>query len=221
MLIPILLIVGSYLWAAIPTAYLVARYRKGIDIRRYGSGNMGATNVMTHVGKRTGFLLGTFDCLGKGTLPVVAANLMDQSLAVQAGAGLAAIAGHNWSPYVGFTGGRGVATAIGVVFGFQMWYEFLILAFVMGAIGLLLFRETGFWTFMSMLALPVLAFIFDRPPEVLYMTLGIGGLLVLKRLTANWERPTSQYPLANILVYRVLWDRDVPKKAEWTRRRPM
>jgi glycerol-3-phosphate acyltransferase PlsY len=221
MLSSILLIVGSYLWAAIPTAYLVARYRKGIDIRRYGSGNMGATNVMTHVGKRTGFLLGTFDCLGKGTLPVVAANLMDQSLAVQAGAGLAAIAGHNWSPYVGFTGGRGVATAIGVVFGFQMWYEFLILAVVMGAIGLLLFRETGFWTFIAMLALPVLAFLFREPPELIYMSLGIGGLLILKRLTANWERPASRYPLANILVYRVLWDRDVPKKAEWTRRRPM
>ena len=216
-----LFIVGAYLLGAVPSAYLVSRYRKGIDIRRYGSGNVGAANVMTHVGMRTGWLLGTFDCLAKGALPVALANLLDQSYAVQAGTGLAAIAAHNWSPYIRFTGGRGVATAIGVVLGAYMWPEILILTVVLGGLGRLIFRDTGFWTFISVLLLPVLASLFDRPPEILYMTLGIGGLIVTKRLTANWQRPSSEYPLIKVLGCRVLWDRDVPKKIQWTGRRPL
>ena len=110
-----LLILGAYLWGSVPSTYVAARYLRGIDIREFGSGNVGSANFMAHVGRRTGFLLGTSDCLVKGTLPVVVAKLLDQSLGVQAGVGLAAIAGHNWSPYIRFTGGRGVATAIGVV----------------------------------------------------------------------------------------------------------
>ena len=216
-----LMILGSYLWGAVPSAYLVARYRKGIDIRRYGSGNVGATNIMVHVGKWTGFFLGTFDCLAKGTLPVVVANLMDMSLAVQVSAGLVALVGHNWSPYIGFTGGRGVATAIGIVFGMAMWYEFLILGVVMGAIGRLIFHETGVWTLVAALALPVLAFAFDRPPEILFMTLAITLLLILKRLTSNWTRPSSEYPLVKVMMYRALWDRDVPKKMQWIGRSPL
>ena len=227
MLTAALFIAGAYLWGAIPSAYLAGRYLKGIDIRRYGSGNIGAANVMSQVGKGTGWLIGTFDCLGKGALPVfLAAYVFEESLAIQVATGLAAIAGHNWSPYIRFTGGRGVAPAVGVVFGFQMWWEFLILTVVMGAIGRLLFRETAFWTFVSILLLPLLAFLFDRftpvdrSPEVLYMTLGIAVLLLAKRLTANWERPPNDAPLIMVLMYRLLWDRDVARQTQWTERRP-
>ncbi len=214
-----LLIVGAYLWGAVPVSYLVGRYRKGIDIRDYGSGNVGATNLMTHVGARTGFLVGVFDCLAKGTLPVVVARLLDLPESVQAAAGLAAIAGHSWSPYLRFTGGRGVATAVGVIFGFLMWQEMLILAVVLAA-GRLLFRDTGLWTLVSLLALPVLARMFDEGPEIVMMTLGIGALLMAKRLTANWERPDPRYPVAQVLAFRALWDRDVPRKHQWTDRQP-
>ena len=221
MLEGVLYAVGAYLWGAVPTAYLVGRYVKGIDIRKYGSGNVGATNVMTHVGMRTGFLLGTFDCLAKGTLPVVAAKLLDQSLAVQVTMGLVAMAGHSWSPYLQFTGGRGVATAVGVVLGMAMFWEFLVLTVVMGAIGRLIFRETGFWTFVSIFLLPALAYLFSRPAELIYMTLAIGFLLTMKRLTANWEPISGEYPLMRVAFYRALWDRDVPKKIQWTRRQPV
>ena len=82
---PILFVIGAYLWGGIPSAYLVARYKAGIDIRQYGSGNVGAANVFSHVGKWTGIIMGTFDCVGKGVLPVLAARyLYDQSLGVQA-----------------------------------------------------------------------------------------------------------------------------------------
>ena len=218
------IILAAYLWGGIPSSYLVARYLKGIDIREYGSGNVGASNVSEHVGKGIGLLLGTFDCLGKGTLPVVALSLMDQSMAVRVAAGLAAVTGHNWSPYIRFTGGRGVATAIGVMIGFLMWKEFLVGAAILGIIGRLLTKDLGFWTFVAMLALPVLAYVFEEPPErvyMVYMGVGIALILILKRLTSNWERPRGDYPLLHVLVFRLLWDRDVPRKKEWTGRRPV
>ena len=220
MLIVTLFIVGGYLWGAVPTAYLVSRYSKGIDIRDYGTGNVGAANVMTNVGARTGFLLGAFDCVVKGTLPVLLAKLLDQSLSVQVAVGLAAIAGHNWSLYLRFTGGRGVATAIGVVLGMFMWPEFLLLAIVLGLVGAALFRDTAFWTFLSMLALPLLAFLFSRPTEVLYMAGFIGILLIMKRLTGNWEYPSEKYSFLRVMAHRALWDRDVPRKVQWTERHP-
>ena len=218
MLNAVLFVGGSYLWGAIPTAYLVTRYLKGVDIRDYGSGNVGAANVFSLVGKRVGWLLGTFDSMGKGALPVFLADVFDQSLSVQVAIGLAAIAGHNWSPYIRFTGGRGVATAVGVVFGLQMWWEFLVLTVVMGGIGRLLLRESGLWTLISMMLLPLLAFLFGREPEILYMTAGIGTLLIAKRLTANWQLPSGEYSLPQVMAYRFLWDRDVPKKLHWTSR---
>lgn len=220
MLSAVLFILGTYLWAGVPTAYLVARYRSGIDIRDYGSGNVGAANVMAHVGKRIGFSLGTFDCLVKGTLPVLLAAALDEPLYVRASVGLVAVVGHCWSPYIGLTGGRGVATAVGVVLGFLMWPEFLILSVVMGLVGYVIFREMGFWTFIAMMALPLLAFVFDRPTEVLVMTFGVGVLLIAKRITANWKMPSGEYPLVKVIGYRVIWDRDVPKRVQWTGRRP-
>jgi glycerol-3-phosphate acyltransferase PlsY len=212
-----LLITGAYLWGSIPTAYLVGRYVAGIDIRQYGSGNVGATNVMTYVGKKTGFLLGAFDCLAKSTGPMLLARFLDQSLGVQVGVGLVAILGHNWSPYIKFTGGRGVATSIGAVLGASMYYEFLVLTIFMAG-GKWVFKESGFWTFISIILLPVMAFVFGREPEVIYLTLGIGVLLLGKRLTANWETPAPGIPLIRVLAYRALWDRDVPRKAQWTQR---
>ncbi len=218
-----LFIVGTYLWGAIPSAYLAARYLRGIDIREYGSGNVGAANVFSHIGKRAGWTLGVFDSMGKGALPVfLAAYVFDQSPAVQAGVGLAAIAGHNWSPYIGFTGGRGVATAVGVVFGLFMWPEYLILTVVLGLLGRLLFRESGLWTLVAMILLPVLAYLFNRPPEIIFLTVGIGVLLTAKRVTGNWQRPRGgASSIWRVFAYRVLWDRDVARQEGWTDRRPV
>ena len=67
----VILIVGAYLFGSIPTGYLVSKYAVGIDIRDYGSGNVGASNVIEHVGKWQGILQGAFDCLAKGLLPVI------------------------------------------------------------------------------------------------------------------------------------------------------
>ncbi|MDA0769823.1 MAG: hypothetical protein BZY79_01850 [SAR202 cluster bacterium Casp-Chloro-G4] len=213
-------ILAAYLWGGIPTSFLVARYRFGIDIRNYGSGNVGASNALSQMGSVTGILIGTFDCVGKGILPVLAARLLDQSLAVQVGVGLAAVAGHNWSPFLKFTGGRGVATAIGLLLVFWLWPDWLILGIVLGGLGRLIFKDTGFWTFVSLIALPVMAYLFQRPTEIMVMSILIAVLLFAKRLTANWEPPDRRQGRYLVYLYRVLWDRDVARKDQWTQRLP-
>ena len=220
MLTSALLVLAAYLWGAVPSTYLVGRYLKGIDIRRHGTGNVGASNVMALVGNWTGLWLGTFDCLAKGTLPLVVANLMDQSLAVQAVAGLAAIAGHNWSPYIGFTGGRGVATTVGVLVGLLMWREVLIGLLIIWIMGRMVSRDAGFWTLVAALTIPILAHLFSEPSELVYASVAMALLMLIKRLTANWESPRGEYSLPRVLAYRLLWDRDVPRKESWTDRRP-
>ena len=103
---------------------------------------------------------------------------------------------------------------IGIIIGLGMWWEVLILAVILGAMGWLIFKDTAFGSFVSMIALPILAFLFDRPLEVVVMSVIIGVLLLLKRATANWQMPASDRRLIGVLVYRILWDRDVSKKFE-------
>ena len=220
MLVSILLVAGAYLLGAVPTGYLVARATAGIDIREYGSGNVGASNIMAHVGWRTGIAQGTFDCVAKGAAPVLLGRLLGVDLWVQGAAGFAAIAGHNWSPFLNFTGGRGVATAIGAALGLLMWKEILILGLAVFVVGRLLTRDTALWTFVALLALPMTGYAFDQPPEAIGTTVCISLLIMLKRLTANWEPPPERHPLRWVLIYRLIWDRDVSRRATWTDRRP-
>ena len=217
----VVLVAAAYLLGSIPSAFLLARYLRGIDIREYGSGNVGASNVMAHLGLRTGIALGVFDTLFKGTMPVLAAHLLGQSLLVQAAVAIASIAGHNWSAYLKLTGGRGISIGIGVLLGMGLWVELGIGLFLIGLMGRVVMKDTGIWSLVSFLALPVSAILLGRPPEVVYMLGGMALMLVLKRLVGNWEWPsTGRYGPARVLLHRFLWDRDVPKQEAWTGRMP-
>ena len=219
-----ILIAIAYLWGSIPTAYLVARFTSGIDIREYGSGNVGASNAVAHLGAKTGVLIGAFDLVGKGILPVLLVRWLaatpDDNLAVQVAVGLAAVAGHNWSPYIRFTGGRGIGTAGGLVLAFALWYEALIAALIIVGLGRLVFKDVALLTLAAVIALPASAIAFDRPPEIIAMCLLILALHIAKRLTANWERPSAAQPILRTIACRILWDRDVSRREDWTNRIP-
>jgi glycerol-3-phosphate acyltransferase PlsY len=115
----------SYLIGSIPTGYIFGRLLKGIDIRRFGSGNIGATNVLRVLGKWPGITVLILDVL-KGLLPIIIlgdfilsrttipAELLYISL------GISCIVGHNWTVFLGFKGGKGIATTLGVLFGFAL-----------------------------------------------------------------------------------------------------
>lgn len=218
-----LLIAAALLIGAIPSGYIAARLARGIDIRRYGSGNVGASNVIRHVGARVGLLTGAFDCIVKGALTVAVGRWLGLEAWALSAAAFAAIAGHCWSPFIGFTGGRGVATGIGAAVGLGMWSEILILGVTIFAVGRMLTRDTALWVLAGTAALPIVALSppIAQPVQTVLSAAVIALLLMAKRLTANWERPETEYPLRSVLIYRLIWDRDVPKRVEWTGRSPV
>jgi len=114
----------SYLFGAIPFGLLIALSR-GVDIRKTGSGNIGATNVFRSVGKKWGVLAFLLD-VSKGfvpafVFPIIAAHAValpeDKGLPMALVCGCAAVAGHNWPVYLRFRGGKGIATSAGVLPG--------------------------------------------------------------------------------------------------------
>ena len=110
-----LIIVFSYLLGSVPTAYLASRWLRGKDIRRVGDSNVGAANAYLELGARVGIIVGLIDA-AKGAAAVLIARALNLSEVTVLGAGLAAVIGHNWPVFLGFRGGRGVSTTIGVLF---------------------------------------------------------------------------------------------------------
>jgi glycerol-3-phosphate acyltransferase PlsY len=105
-------IIVGYLLGAIPTGLIVGKLTKGIDIRQYGSGKVGATNTLRTLGWGPSAVVFLLDIV-KAAVAVGLARLLGGPPAVQALAGVAAVAGHCWSLYIGFGGGRGVASSLG------------------------------------------------------------------------------------------------------------
>lgn len=109
-----LVAVGAYILGGIPMGLIVARSAAGVDIREHGSGNIGTTNVLRVIGARWAVVVFILDAL-KGVLPVLAGGHLGLAPRQLAFAGLLAVAGHNWSPFLRFRGGKGVATSLGVL----------------------------------------------------------------------------------------------------------
>jgi len=214
------LIVLAYLLGSIPTAYVVARVIKKIDIREYGTGNVGAANFVTHVGKRMGFALGLFDGLVKGTLPIIFAKFLGLGLDTQIWIAVAAVVGHNWSPYIRFTGGRGISTTLGIYIGFGLWPQIAVGFILSVIIGRGLFHSLAIWTIIAMITVAIMTFILGYPPNLVYLMFGLIGLTLTKRVLANWQRPIKGHPIAKVLLCRLLHDRDVPNREEWVGRGP-
>jgi len=111
---PWLVIVLGYILGSIPTAYIAGRLLRGRDIRQMGDGNMGARNAYHELGHKTGIGIFLIDAT-KGALPVLVAQAVSLSQVGILITGLATVIGHNWPIFIGFRGGRGEATTIGVL----------------------------------------------------------------------------------------------------------
>ena len=109
-----LIISIGYFLGSIPSAYIAGQIVRGGDIRQMGDENSGAANAWHVLGPKAGFLVGIIDA-GKGALAVLIAQASDMSAAVVMFTGAAAVIGHNWPVFLGFRGGRGVSTTIGVL----------------------------------------------------------------------------------------------------------
>ena len=140
----------GYLAGSCPTGYLVARSIGGTDIRGFGSGNIGATNVGRLLGKKWAVAVAAFDMF-KGGIAVLIASFFTESDTVLALVGVCAVLGHNYSMWLGFKGGKGVATTFGVV-GFYCFFTPWP-ALLGGAVWYVVMRTTKYVSVASMAGL--------------------------------------------------------------------
>lgn len=210
-----LLIIGSYLIGAIPTSYLAGRLLKGIDIRKYGSGAASGSNVWHSVARWAMVPVVMADMLKGGAPVAIAAHGLGFPIWAQGVVGLAAIAGHSWSIFLGFSGGRGVATLIGVLLIFGRWE---LLAFSMvgfATFGIL--RNSPVALLIAYVTIPVTSFGLGEVHRGCAL-LGIVLLLILKRITA--ERPIPRGEWRRVILNRLLLDRDTKERESWIYRKP-
>ncbi len=219
----ILLLLGGYLLGSVPAAYLAARWSRSIDIRQYGSSNVGAANVLATVSKQWTIPVIIFD-LVKGMAVVYIAQLIGLEVYQQVAVGIAAIVGHNWPVFLRFSGGRGLLTAIGVVSMLAPWLTLILVAF---AFAWTPFRQLALGTLCALILLPILSWFLSEPLGVeraLPLTLGFSAiflLVVIRRLTAPRTSLSASVSTPSVLLNRLLFDRDIRDRKAWIKRQPL
>lgn len=174
----------GFLSGSVPCSYLAARFFTGLDLRREGSGNVGATNVFRVAGRTAGIVAAAGD-VAKSLAPVLAARLAEVSPPVLALTAAAVVAGHCYSPFLKFRGGKGVASTISVSL-ILCWPA----AVAFGAVWFVVFLSRGYVSLASILAsfaLPVGALLArcDRSTTVFF---GLAALFVLFKHRDNVRR---------------------------------
>jgi len=172
----ITLLVCAYLLGSIPTGLLLAK-AAGVNIRETGSGNIGATNVYRTLGRKVGIMTLIGDCL-KGLIPVLIAKQLGLPEVWIAATGLAAFLGHVYTVFLGFKGGKGVATALGVFLGVSP----LSVLIALGVFILVLVR----WRYVSLAsitaaaAMPLVIAFLEPKKLLIAMSLAIAALVIYK-----------------------------------------
>ncbi len=180
----------SYLLGSIPCAYFLGKIFKGIDIRKHGSGNVGATNAFRVLGPLFGTIALIFDVAKGLVCPTLIAGYLAMAdnlswgLALRILLGLTAVLGHNWTIFLNFRGGKGVATGLGVVIGLATVSNSLVIVLVLLILTwLAVFLATGFVSLSSVFSailVPVFMVIFNLPKELLIMGLVLSSFIVFR-----------------------------------------
>jgi glycerol-3-phosphate acyltransferase PlsY len=176
------LVAAAYVLGSIPSALLVVWLMTGKDVRREGSGNVGATNAVRIGGIAAGILVTAMD-VAKGALPVWAMSVLNPASVWLAAAMLAAVVGHCYPVWLRFAGGKGVATAFGA---------FVVLAPVPALVGLgvwVVVLAVGRWVSLASLigasVFPLLVSILERPGPVLLVGVSLAAVLIIVRHHSN------------------------------------
>jgi acyl phosphate:glycerol-3-phosphate acyltransferase len=181
----------GYLLGSIPFAFLLSRRLEGIDIRRAGSGNVGAANVLRTTGVRAAILVMLLD-MAKGAGSVLVAQRWMAGDAAPAAAGLAAIVGHIYPVWLRFRGGKGVATACGVFSVLAPWAMLPALVLFIATVWATGFISLG--SVIATIAIGPIAYGMDAPRAAVAAALGAAAVIVLRhrsnlvRLRSGTER---------------------------------
>jgi acyl phosphate:glycerol-3-phosphate acyltransferase len=220
----VLLLVAAYLLGSIPLSYLTARSR-GVDIRKRGTQQVGTGNLWRTTSHKLGFFVGIYDFL-KGMLMVYFSSLAGLEPALQLFTGIAVVIGHNWPVFLRFHGGRGIATALGLIIilpainsadiDVTIWP--MIFFFGIGVGTLVFFHRTAVPVLIATFSLPIVSAIAKEP---LLLTMGYLALLLIvitKRLTAQSNTEAKKMNMGKVFFYRFFFDRDIRDRAAWVYR---
>ncbi len=180
----------AFFFGSIPAGVVVARFY-GVDLRKVGSGNIGATNVLRTLGWAPGIGVFLFDAF-KGGIAVWIARALGAPGPVLGGVAVAAVLGHVFSPWLGFKGGKGVATGFGTLLFLDPWLA--LYAVPLGVVALLLTRYVSLGSLVGAAASVDLAFALARPDWEKVALALLAGLIYLthrdniKRLWQGTER---------------------------------
>ena len=179
----------GYLLGSIPSAYIIGRLIKGIDIRRVGGGNMGALNVAREIGLLPGLAI-LFADVAKGAIPVLIARWLGLPLIWIFVAGFAAVIGHNWPVFLGFKGGKGAATTIGVLFALIPSEFAISLAIIV--IVLVITSNVRLAVVIGLSALPIIVWQLNGSGMIIVYSLALFLFLIVRSI------PTTREALAKV-----------------------
>jgi len=188
----VLSLILAYILGSISFGLIIARQQKGIDIRDYGSGNIGATNVFRVIGKKAGILTLLGDSL-KGTVAVILARVLSGTAMGAGMAGLAVIVGHMFPLFAGFRGGKGVATALGVFI--VLTPGATLLAALIWGLCCFLWRYVSLASMTAALSLPVWILLLEGEGPYLPVAIVIAILIIWKHqdnIARLWQGTESK-----------------------------
>ena len=180
----LLLLAIGYLLGSTPSGYLAGQWLKGIDLRDCGSGSTGATNVLRNVGKGPALVVFLVD-VGKGALAVLLAKSVGLNDWVQVLAGLAALAGHIWPVWLGWKGGKAVATGLGMFLGLAWPVGLASFGLFMATISLS--RIVSLASVVAAIGLPVLMLVAGNSSAYVVVSL-VASSMVIWRHRSNIQR---------------------------------
>jgi glycerol-3-phosphate acyltransferase PlsY len=214
-LLRVLCVLLGYLAGSIPFAYLAGRLIRGVDIRQYGSRAVTGSNVYENVSRPAVVVVGLLD-MGKAALPTWLGLRWGLGLPTGLAAGLAAVVGHNWPLYLGFHGGRGIGSCLGVLtVAFPLGFPWMLVALALGwRLRQPVLPLAGFIT------LPLFAHLTGQPPAVVWACVAMLLLIVTKRIEANRQPLPEGRERWRTLRRRLLLDRDMDDWETWAHRRP-
>ncbi len=170
---------GAFFLGAIPFSWILARLCGGLDIRSVGSGNVGATNVARSLGYGIGAIALLLD-VAKGVAAVLLARYLfgAEATAAQAMAGGVAVLGHNFSPFLAFHGGKGVATGAGVLGTLAPLV--LVLCLVVFIVTVIITRMVALGSVLASAAMPPATWFLDGNPSLVLLALLLAGLVIFR-----------------------------------------
>ncbi|MBA7561690.1 MAG: hypothetical protein GH159_02980 [Dehalococcoidia bacterium] len=214
----VLLLVGGYLMGSIPAAYLAAWWTRRIDIRQYGSGNVGGANLIKLGARWIAVIVGLFDT-GKAMPAVWVAHLIGLDLTQQVIIGIAAVVGHNWPVFLRFSGGRGIATIMGVALivpllnGYIPWSLIAFLAIMIANV--LTVRSIPVGIGISVAVMPIVSWAVGEPLELILGFVAMFIIMVIRRLTPRRTQISASVTTGELLLNRLLFDRDIRDREAW------